>query len=87
MDFAPTVLSLAGVKIPDYMQSQAFAGPARPTTAAREVPVFITRDRMDERYDMMRMVSDGRFFYVRNAQSPRITDLAEMLRAWPEKES
>ena len=26
-------------------------------------------------------------YYVRHAQSPRISDLAEMLRAWPEKES
>ena len=29
VDFAPTVLSLAGVKIPGYMQGRAFAGPAR----------------------------------------------------------
>src|SRR5947207_15982331 len=26
VDFAPTVLSLAGVKIPEYMQGRAFAG-------------------------------------------------------------
>jgi arylsulfatase A-like enzyme len=63
VDFAPTVLSLAGVKFPDYMQGRAFAGPAKATP---NETIFITRDRMDERYDMMRMVSDGRFIYIRN---------------------
>ncbi|MEI8288693.1 MAG: sulfatase-like hydrolase/transferase [Verrucomicrobiota bacterium] len=63
VDFAPTVLSLAGVKIPDYMQGHAFAGPAKGRTNEF---VFITRDRMDERYDMMRMVSDGHWLYIHN---------------------
>ncbi len=63
VDFAPTVLSLAGVKIPDYMHGRAFAGPAKGKTNEF---VFITRDRMDERYDMMRMVSDGRWLYIHN---------------------
>jgi arylsulfatase A-like enzyme len=63
VDFAPTVLSLAGVKIPAYMQGRAFAGTAR--AAANEF-VFLTRDRMDERYDMMRSVTDGRWLYIHN---------------------
>jgi arylsulfatase A-like enzyme len=63
VDFAPTVLSLAGVKIPDYMQGRAFAGPAKGQTNDF---VFITRDRMDATYDMMRMVSDGRWLYIHN---------------------
>src|SRR5436190_3010784 len=63
IDFAPTVLSLAGVKIPAYLQGHAFAGPAK--TAPNEF-VFCTRDRMDERYDMMRSVMDGRWLYIRN---------------------
>jgi len=57
------VLSLAGVKIPDYMQGHAFLGSAK--TAPNQF-VHITRDRMDERYDMMRSISDGRFIYVHN---------------------
>ena len=83
VDFAPTVLSLAGVKIPDYMQGRAFAGPARPASPARDVPVFITRDRMDNRYDMMRLVSDGRFIYIRNFRPdlPYVQQIAYMLRA------
>jgi len=63
VDFAETVLSLAGVKIPDYMQGRAFAGPAK---AAPNEFVFTTRDRMDERYDMMRSVVDSRWLYIRN---------------------
>jgi len=62
VDFAPTVMSLAGVKIPDYIQGRAFLGPARATNQF----VFLTRDRMDERYDMMRSVADGRWLYIRN---------------------
>lgn len=63
VDFAPTVLSLAGVKIPAYMQGRALAGPAR--SPARDF-VFCTRDRMDELYDMMRSVMDRRWLYIRN---------------------
>ena len=63
VDFAATVLSLAGVKIPEYMQGHAFAGPAK--TAPNEFS-FITRDRMDERYDMMRSAMDKRWLYIRN---------------------
>jgi arylsulfatase A-like enzyme len=63
VDFAPTVLSLAGVKIPDYMQGRAFAGAAK---AAPNEFVFLTRDRMDERYDLMRSVTDGRWLYIHN---------------------
>ena len=62
-DFAPTVLSLAGVKIPATMQGRAFAGPAK--SAPHEF-VFSTRDRMDQRIDMMRSVMDRRWLYIRN---------------------
>ena len=62
-DFAPSVLSLVGVKISATMQGQAFAGPAK--AAPREF-VFSARDRMDQRYDMMRSVMDRRWLYIRN---------------------
>ncbi|MCX8108453.1 MAG: sulfatase-like hydrolase/transferase [Verrucomicrobiae bacterium] len=62
VDFAPTILSLAGVPIPKYMQGKPFAGP-RPETNQF---AFCTRDRMDERYDMMRSLTDGRWLYIRN---------------------
>ncbi len=63
IDFAPTVLSLAGVEIPAYMQGRAFAGAAK---AGPNEYVFCTRDRMDERYDMMRSVVGSRWMYIRN---------------------
>lgn len=80
VDFAPTVLALAGVKIPDYMQGRAFAGAAK---AAPNENIFITRDRMDERYDMLRMVSDGQYLYIRNFRPdlPYVQPLSYMFRA------
>ena len=63
VDFAPTILSLAGVKIPDYMMGRAFAGPAK---AKPEEYCFCTRDRMDERYDMMRSLMNYRYLYIHN---------------------
>jgi arylsulfatase A-like enzyme len=63
VDFAPTLLSLAGVALPAQFQGRAIAGPAR--TAAPAF-TFMFRDRMDERYDLARAVSDGRYRYIRN---------------------
>ena len=61
VDLGPTVLNLAGVKIPAYMQGQPFLGPNLP--APRHY-VYGTRDRMDESYDMIRAVRDGRYKYI-----------------------
>lgn len=63
IDFAPTVLNLAGVDLPDYLQGQPFLGPDLPD--ARKY-IYGARDRMDERYDIIRMVRDQRFRYIRN---------------------
>jgi len=63
MDLGPTVLNLAGARIPSYMQGRAFLGAG--LTPKRQF-VYGARDRMDERYDMVRMVSDGRYRYIRN---------------------
>ncbi len=80
VDFAPTILSLAGVKIPAYMPGRAFAGPAR---AAPNEFVFLTRDRMDERYDMMRSIVDARWLYIRNFRPdvPYVQPLDYMFKA------
>ncbi len=80
VDFAPTVLSLAGVKIPDYMQGRAFAGAAK---AEPNQYVFCTRDRMDERYDMMRSVVDERWLYIHNFRPdlPYVQRLDYMFKA------
>ncbi|MAT16371.1 MAG: sulfatase [Planctomyces sp.] len=63
VDFGPTVLNLAGVEIPDYIQGQPFLGKNLP--APRDY-VYGARDRMDERYDIIRMVRDKQYKYIRN---------------------
>jgi uncharacterized sulfatase len=63
IDFGPTVLKLAGVGVPDYCQGRWFLGDEVPVPRQY---VFGARDRMDERYDIIRMVRDTRFKYLRN---------------------
>lgn len=63
VDFAPTVLSLSGTPIPDYMQGKPFLGPdeIKPRKYA-----FGHRDRVDEVRDLARSVRDQNFLYIRN---------------------
>jgi arylsulfatase A-like enzyme len=63
VDLAPTVLSLAGIAPPAYMQGSAFAGGSG---GAERQYNFGFRGRMDERYDMVRSVRDKRYIYIRN---------------------
>lgn len=63
VDFAPTLLSLVGAKIPDHMQGRAFLGEKR--SAAPEY-AYTFRARADERIDFKRGVTDGKFNYIRN---------------------
>ena len=63
IDFAPTVLSLAGVAVPASMQGRPFLG-----HEAGPPPAFVygARDRVDEAYELSRSVRDGRWLYIRN---------------------
>ena len=63
VDFAPTLLSLAGADIPDHMQGRAFLGKQR--GPAPEY-AYNFRARADERIDFKRGVTDGKFNYIRN---------------------
>jgi arylsulfatase A-like enzyme len=63
VDFGPTVLNCAGLTIPDYVQGRAFLG--KHLSKARSY-AYGARDRMDERYDIIRSVRDSRYRYVRN---------------------
>ncbi|QDT13055.1 sulfatase-like hydrolase/transferase [Planctomycetes bacterium K23_9] len=62
-DFGQTVLNLAGVDLPERSQGQPFLGKDLPSPRRY---VYGARDRMDERYDIIRTVRDKRYRYVRN---------------------
>jgi arylsulfatase A-like enzyme len=64
VDFAPTLLSLIGIKPPEYLQGQAFLGAHQ----AKEKRKYIHAgaDRFDGFTDAIRAVRDERFKYVRN---------------------
>jgi N-sulfoglucosamine sulfohydrolase len=64
MDLGPTMMSLAGIKPPGYMQGKAFLGEYK-ALEKREVN-FGSADRFDETYDFSRSVIDGKFSYIRN---------------------
>ncbi len=63
VDLAPTVLSLAGIQPPEYVQGHAFLGEFE---APPQPYVYGFRGRMDERYDLVRSVRDQRYVYLRN---------------------
>ncbi len=69
VDLAPTVLSLAGIKPPADFQGHAFAGKFETDP---QPYTYGFRGRMDERYDMLRSVLDGRYLYIRNYHPHRI---------------
>lgn len=63
VDFAPTVLSLAGLEVPKAMQGQIFLGPK----AAPEAEyVYGFRDRVDEVFDLSRSIRSKDYLYIRN---------------------
>ncbi len=86
VDFAPTVLSLAGVKPPEHMQGTAFLGER---AGKPRQSVYAIRDRMAERYDTVRVVRDKRYQYIRNfmphlswSQFVSYTEMMPTMKAW-----
>lgn len=67
IDFGPTVLKLAGAKIPDGIDGHAFLalGNARLMESDES---FGYADRFDEKYDVVRTLRKGKYRYVRNFQ-------------------
>jgi N-sulfoglucosamine sulfohydrolase len=85
LDFAPTVLTIAGATVPERMQGQVFLG----ENAKPRKYVFGARDRMDETFDRIRTVRDERFRYIRNyypelpyAQHVLYMDEMPTMRVW-----
>ena len=65
VDFAPIVLSIAGIKPPEWMQGVSLNATA---------PKYLhgLRGRMDERYDLVRTVRDKQYVYIRNYMPHKI---------------
>ena len=63
VDFPKTVLALAGAKVPPIMQGRIFLG-EKPERSPGTVHFY--RDRMSERPDFSRAVTDGRYYFIRN---------------------
>ncbi len=68
VDFAKTVLSISGCEIPENMQGRIFLGKEK-QVAPEYVHFF--RDRMAERYDFCRAVTDGEYYFIRNLMPHR----------------
>lgn len=65
-DLAPTMISLASGKTPAYMTGRAFMGANR-----KPAPQYLvlSSDRSDNGPDLVRAVTDGRYFYAKNFMS------------------
>jgi N-sulfoglucosamine sulfohydrolase len=86
VDFAPTMLALAGASVPTNFQGQVFLGPK---TAAERKYIFAARDRMDEAHDRIRAVRSKDYKYIRNfrpelpyAQRIDYMELMPTMRVW-----
>ena len=62
-DLAPTMISLSGGKVPDYLKGRILMGEDR---AAPVEKLILSSDRSDNGVDMVRSVTDGRYVYSRN---------------------
>ncbi len=62
VDIPPTMLSLAGIEIPDAYDGTVFLGDA----AQERDYAFAGRDRMDECFDRTRSAMDSQYHYIRN---------------------
>jgi arylsulfatase A-like enzyme len=61
-DMAPTVLQLAGLEVPEYMQGRVFMG-KKPQPEKKYV--FSAVDRTDESSELSRSITDGRYLFTR----------------------
>jgi N-sulfoglucosamine sulfohydrolase len=87
LDLAPTLLTIAGLPVPEHMHgAPLFDGEG--TFLAPNTYAFGARDRMDEQQDAARTVRDERYRYIRNLHPDRselgYLDYADHLDTWRE---
>ena len=69
VDFAPTILNLAGIETPPQMDGKAFMGPGVTLAEVSKRDVtFGMADRFDEKYDFVRTLRKGKYKYMRSYQ-------------------
>jgi N-sulfoglucosamine sulfohydrolase len=81
VDFAPTVITLAGTEVPDIMEGRNFLGAG---TEPKEY-IYGYRDRADDCYEVSRSVYDGRYLYVRHFM-PQLPYFQQAIIFGPNKE-
>lgn len=62
-DMGPTVLSMAGIRPPKYVDGQAIAGKF---SSKKRKYIYGCGDRFDEHTDRVRIIRDERYLYVKN---------------------
>ena len=68
LDLAPTMISVAGGDPPEHLHGRVILGDRQ---GPEPEHLYHGRDRMDERYDMIRAVRNRQFLYIRNFESQR----------------
>lgn len=69
IDLAPSMLSLTGIRPPEWMQGNAFLGEFETEPPRYQ---FGFRGRMDERYDLVRVCRDEQYIYMRHFMPHKI---------------
>lgn len=81
IDFGPTLLELAGVKIPEGVDGLPFLGEKISARQLEDQQVsYGYADRFDEKYDLVRTVRKGKLKYMRNYQPFNVDGLQNNYR-------
>ncbi len=81
IDFGPTALNLAGVKVPPGVDGKPFLGKGISLDELnRRDFSYGYADRFDEKYDLVRTIRKGRFEYVRSYQPFNVDGLQNNYR-------